>query len=51
MDGSFLCFYIVLSVPGQEVKCSKKAVRVFQTVTLFIKLLPLPQAGMPPKTL
>lgn len=26
-----VCFKIVLSVPGQEVKCSKKAVGVFKT--------------------
>jgi len=40
-----------LSVPGQEVKCSKKGSWGLQKVSLFIKLLPLPQEGTPPKTL
>lgn len=30
MDGRFCVFKIVLSVPGQEVKCSKKAVRLLK---------------------
>lgn len=42
----------VLSVSGKEVKCSKKAVRLFKKVFLFIiMLLPWPRAGTPPRTL
>lgn len=53
-----LCFKMVLSTPGEEVKVFKKAVGVFiikkkerKDKIYFIKLSPSLLAGTPPRTL